>query len=109
MYEALGLCQEGEGKNLIETAQWISNENGEALEQGRAQHSNGGGELYSTVLGKELVPVMGCKSRDHMKNQWLRWESLRFRYKRFGFKPRNSSSFEIFFYNVFIPQLQCIN
>ena len=31
MYEALGLCHEGEGKNLIETAEWIINNNGETL------------------------------------------------------------------------------
>ena len=56
MYEALGLCNEGEGKNLIETAEWISNENGETLEQDSAWHSNRGSKWTSAVNDKGLVP-----------------------------------------------------
>ncbi len=29
MYEALGLCKEGEGGRLIESGEWIKNKNGE--------------------------------------------------------------------------------
>ena len=31
MYEALGLCQEGEGGQLIDSAEWINNRNGERV------------------------------------------------------------------------------
>ena len=31
MYEALGLCPEGEGGSLIDTAEWIPNKNGQLL------------------------------------------------------------------------------
>lgn len=29
MYEALGLCKEGEGGHLIDSGEWIQNRNGE--------------------------------------------------------------------------------
>ena len=57
MYEALGLCQEGEGKNLIETAEWISNENGETLEHDKHGHSNGVSGP-NAVIGKGSVALM---------------------------------------------------
>ena len=32
LYEALGLCEEGKGGNLIDNAKWIKNKNGNLIE-----------------------------------------------------------------------------